>query len=296
MHELQRMALFCDIEAFCQAFVPVYHRHLLLTGQCHRLRQPALGLSEMMTLLVSFPWSPYRTCNHYSLDSVVPPLRPYFPTCVRSSRFVELMPRALGPLCGSLHTRKGRCTGMAFIDSTPLAVCHHRRIAAPKVFAGWATRGKTSMGWCYGFQLHLLVHDAGERLALHLTPGHGDDRQPVPILALALCGQLCGDRGYISQPWHDVLCAHGLALLTKVRQTMKNRLRRLWDKLRLRKRPLLEPLNDQLKTISQIAHTRHRSVTGFMVNLRAGLIAYTYRPRKPSLGLRRTPTLPVLVV
>ena len=46
----------------------------------------------------------------------------------------------------------------------------------------------------------------------------------------------------------------------------------------------------------QIEHTRHRSVTGFMVNLMAGLIAYTYQPKKPSLGLRRDPTLPMLMV
>jgi hypothetical protein len=296
MSQLQLSAMFCDIDDFCKAFVPVYHQHLLPTGQRHRVRQPALGLSEIMTILVYFHWSHYRTFKHYYLDHVVPHLHPYFPTCVSYSRFVELIPRALVPLCCYLQTRKGRCTGIAFIDSTPLAVCHNRRIPAHKVFAGWATRGKTSMGWFYGFKLHLIVHDEGELLAFQLTPGHVDDRRPVPILTLALFGQLFGDRGYISQALHDILFAQGLELLTKVRKNMKNRLIRLWDKLMLRKRTLIETMNDQLKNISQIEHTRHRSVTGFMVNLLAGLIAYTYRPRKPSLGLRRTPTLPVLVV
>ena len=90
--------------------------------------------------------------------------------------------------------------------------------------------------------------------------------------------------------------AQGLELLTKIRKNMKNRVMRLWDKLLLRKRSLIETINDQLKNISQIEHTRHRSVTGFMVNLVAGLVAYTYRPKKPSLGLRDDPSLPVLVI
>jgi hypothetical protein len=119
------------------------------------------------------------------------------------------------------------------------------------------------------------VNDEGELLAFCLTPGQVDDRQPVPGLTKALFGQLFGARGYISQALHDALFGDGLTLLTKVRTNMKNRLMRLWDKLLLRKRVLIETINDQLKNISQIEHTRHRSVTGLMVNLVAGLVAYS---------------------
>jgi hypothetical protein len=174
---------------------------------------------------------------------VAPHLQPYFPQLVSYTRFVELMPQALIPLCGYLRTRKGRCTGIAFIDSTALAVCHNRRLATHKVFKGWAARGKTSMGWFYGFKLHLIVNDEGELLAFQLTPGHVDDRRPVPRLAKGLLGQLFGDRGYISQVLHDVLWGQGLELLTKVRRNMKNRLMRLEDKLLLRKRALIETIN-----------------------------------------------------
>jgi DDE family transposase len=296
MNELQLTAMFCDIDDFCKQFEPLYTRRLLQSSHRHRTRQTALALSEIMTILVSFHCSHYRTFKHYYTDYVERHLRQYFPTLVRYTRFVELVPRALVPLCCYLHTRKGRCTGIAFVDSTPLAVCHNRRINAHRVFAGWATRGKTSMGWFYGFKLHLIVNDAGELLAFCLTPGHIDDRKPVPALSKRLFGQLFGDRGYISQALHDTLFAHGLALFTKIRKNMKNRLMRLWDKLLLRKRALIETINDQLKNISQIEHTRHRSVTGFMVNLLAGLVAYSYQPKKPSLGLRRDPMLPVLMV
>jgi hypothetical protein len=288
--------MFCDIDDFCKWFEPISHRYLLQAGHRHRRRQTALALSEIMTILVYFHCSHYRTFKHYYTDYVTPHLRPYFPTLVSYTRFVELVPRALVPLCCYLHTRKGRCTGIAFVDSTRLAVCHNRRINAHRVFAGWATRGKTSVGWFYGFKLHLIVNDAGEFLAFQLTPGNVDDRRPVPTLTKGLFGQLFGDRGYISQALHDELFAQGLELLTKIRKNMKNRLMRLWDKLLLRKRALIETINDQLKNISQIEHTRHRSVTGFMVNLLAGLVAYTYQPKKPSLGLKRDPLLPVIVM
>jgi len=175
-------------------------------------------------------------------------------------------------------------------------VCDNHRIATHKVFAGLAARGKTSMGWFYGFKLHLIVNDEGELLAFRLTPGNVDDRQPVVKLTAGLYGPLFGDRGYISQALHDVLLRHGLELLTKIRRHMTNRLLRLWDKLLLRKRALIETVNDQLKNISHIEHTRHRSVTGFMVNLVAGLVAYSYRPKKPSLGLRQDALVPMLVV
>jgi hypothetical protein len=296
MHELQLITMFCDIDDFCKQFEPIFTRHLLQAGQRHRARQTGLALSELMTILVAFHCSHYRTFKHYYLAHVEPHLRPYFPTLVSYSRFVELLPRALVPLCCYLHTRKGRCTGIAFIDSTPLAVCHNRRIKTHRVFAEWATRGKTSMGWFYGFKLHLIVNDEGELLAFCLTPGHIDDRKPVPQLTKRLFGQLFGDRGYISQALHDALFAQGLELLTKIRKNMQNRLMRLWDKLLLRKRALIETINDQLKNISQIEHTRHRSVTGFMVNLIAGLVAYSFQPKKPSLGLRDDLRLPVCVV
>ena len=259
MHELQLITMFCDIDDFCKRFAPILRRHLLQPGPGSRLRQPALALSEIMTIIVAFHWSHYRTFKHYSTNYVAPHLRPYFPTLVSYTRFVGLMPRALVPLCCYLHTRKGRCTGIAFIDSTPLVVCHNRRITSHKVFAGWAARSQTSMGWFYGFTLHLLVNDAGELLAFCLTPGPVDDRQPVPALTKQLFGQLFGDRGYISQALHDLLFAQGLELLTKIRKNMKNRLMRWWDKLLLRKRALIESINDQLKNISQIEHTRHRS-------------------------------------
>jgi hypothetical protein len=290
------IAMFCEIDDFCKGFEPLYTRRLLHNGQRQRVRPSQLSLSEIRTILVYFHRSHYRDFTHYYTAYVATHLRPYFPAVVSYRRFVELRPRALVPLGGYLHTRRGRCTGITFVDSTSLAVCHNRRIRRPKVFAGSATRGKSSMGWFFGFKLHLMVNDEGELVACRVTTGAVNDQGPVERMARGLWGQLFGDRGYISRALHQTLWAQRLALITLRRRNMKPRLMRLWDRLLLRQRLLIETLHDQLKNISQIEHSRHRSLTGFMVNLVGGLLAYTFQPKKPSLGLWRGESgLPVVV-
>ena len=153
------------------------------------------------------------------------------------------------------------------------------------MFQGAARLGKTTIGWFFGFKLHLIINECGELLAVRLTPGNVDDRQPVPDLTQELVGKLFGDKGYISAELFRQLWDRGLQLVTHVRSNMKNALMPLFDKILLRKRSLIETVNDQLKNISQIEHTRHRSRENFMVNLVAGLIAYTHQTKKPSLSL-----------
>jgi hypothetical protein len=196
------------------------------------------------------------------------------------------MPRYLVPLAIYLHTQLGECSGISFIDSTSLSVCHPARIQQHRVFAVDARRGKTSVGWCYGFKLHLVVNDRGELLAFCLTPGNIDDRKPVPRVVRRLFGRLFGDKGYISQPLAEqLLVTQGLRLITKLRKNMRNILLPLADRLLLRKRALIETIIDQLKNVCQIEHSRHRSPFNFLVHLLAGLVAYCHQPKKPSLDL-----------
>jgi hypothetical protein len=243
-------------------------------------------LSEVMTIVVSFHQSGYRTFKDYFLRYVQPPLRGAFPQLVSYSRCVELMAHALVPLGAYCQTRKGRSEGVAFIDSTLLSVCHPKRSGRHKVFAGLARWGRNSLGWGYGFKLHLVINDVGDLLACRLTVANVDDRVPVPALVAKVKGKVFGDRGYISQALFDSLFSQGVPLITKLRKDMRNKLLPMLDKLLLRKRSLIEAVNDQLKNISQINHSRHRSVTNFFVNLVAGLSAYTYQPKKPSLHIR----------
>jgi len=250
-----------------------------------------------MTIIIYFHQARYRDFKTYYTQYVLKHLRPEFPDLVSYNRFVELMPLTFIPLYLYLHTRLGPVTGVSFIDATTLPVCHNRRIERHKVFAGLAQRGKTSMGWFFGFKLHLIISDQGELLAFYVSPGNMDDRVPVPKLAQRLFGKLFGDKGYISQPLFDQLLEQDVHLITAVRKNMKNRLMPLADRLLLRKRALIETVNDQLKNISQIAHTRHRSVPNFLVNVIAGLIAYTFQPKKPALHLNdeELASLPALI-
>jgi len=277
--------LFCDVDDFCRLFLPDWHRQQLQQGERKRRRSCRLVLSDIMTILIHFHQSHYRDFKAFYWLHVCRHLADAFPQRFSYNRFVALIPTALVPLWVYLQTRKGQATGIAFIDATSLVVCHNRRIHSHHVFKKIARRGKTSVGWCYGFKLHRVVNDRGELLAFQVTPGNVDDRKPVPRLAKGLTGKLFGDRGYLSQKLFETLLEQDLQLITKLRKGMKNKLLPLADKLLLRKRALIETINDQLKNISQIAHTRHRSVINWMVNLLAGLVASTHQPKKPSLNL-----------
>lgn len=279
------LELFCAVDDFCQAVEPDMRKQQLSDGSRRRERAGQLYPSEIMTILIHFHQSQYRTFKAYYTQHVLVHLRSEFPHLVSYGRLVQLMPRVLALLCGYLFTCLGNCTGISFVDSTAIAVCDNRRIQQHKVFAGIAARGKTSMGWFFGFKLHLVVNDRGELLGLCLTPGNRADVKLLPKLVTRLFGKLFGDRGYVSQPLFEQLLAQGVQLITKLKKGMKNRLMPLADKLLLRQRAISETINDQLKNISHIEHTRHRSPINFLVNLVCGLIAYCHQPKKPSLHL-----------
>jgi Transposase DDE domain len=278
------LELFVEVDDFYQAFEAKVGKQQL-PGKGKRGPTATLSESELMTIVIHFHQSNYRDFKHYYQAHVCRYLTGEFPRLLSYNRFVELMSGILLPLIAYLQSRYGNCTGISFVDSTAIAVCHNRRIRRHKVFKDFAQRGKTSVDWFYGFKLHLIVNDQGELLAVFLTPGNTDDRDPLPHMTKDLFGKLFGDRGYVSQPLFEHLFERGLELITTIRKNMKNCLMKLEDKLLLRKRYIIETINDQLKNISQIEHTRHRKPANFAVNLIAGLIAYTHQAKKPSLDL-----------
>ena len=280
------LELFVSVDDFCQVFLPFWECKLMQDGSKKRRRAGELSISEIMTIIIHFHQSHYRDFKTYYTNYVYKHLRSEFPKLVSYERFVILLPSVLGPLSAYLKSLYGRCQGVSFIDSTALRVCDNHRIHNHKVFAQLAQRGKGSMGWFYGFKLHLVVNDCGELLACQITPGNVDDRESVPVLCRRLFGKLIADRGYISQPlFEQLLDTFGVQLITKLRKNMKNRLLPLMDKILLRKRAIIESVVDQLKNISQIQHTRHRSPVNCFINIIAGLIAYCHQPKKPSLNL-----------
>ncbi len=206
-------------------------------------------------------------------------LRREFPHLPSYNRFVELMADVLQPIVAFMESRCGKSDGITCVDSTPLRVCQNIRIPRHKTFVDEAGRGKSSTGWFYGFKLHFTVNDRGDILSFCFTRGNVGDRQPVPFLAKGLLGKLFGDRGYISKKLTELLAEDHVELITTVKKNMKPKVLAVFDKLILRKRSIIETINDQLKNIFDLEHSRHRSLTHYFVNAVAGLIAYSYQEK-----------------
>ena len=278
--------LFCIIDEFCKHFDKENAHRILLssTGKQRRRRAASLSDSEIMTIMLLFHFGTFRNFKHYYLFYIKGTLKSYFPHAVSYNRFVELESRVFFQLMFFLNLKAfGRCTGITFVDSTMIPVCHNLRRYSNKVFKGFAKDGKGTMGWCHGFKLHLACNDRGEIISFVLTSANVDDRDTKVWTSLVkkLYGKLFADRGYISKKLFDSLFEDGIHLVTGLRANMKNKLMPFYDKMMLRKRLIIETINDMLKNTAQIVHSRHRSVNNFIMNLIAALGAYCFFPNKP---------------
>ncbi len=176
--------------------------------------------------------------------------------------------------------------GFLFIDSTPLRFCDRRRINQHKVFKGLAQRGQCSLGWFYGFKLHIVTNNQGGIIDFMITKGNVDDRKPLRFKAFIkkLFGKLFGDKGYISKELFTQLFSNGVHLVTKLRKNMKTKsVTPMANAYHLRKRAIIETIFDQLKNICQVEHSRHRSPVNYFNNIFSALIAYNFKDKKPSL-------------
>ncbi len=294
INEVTEIFYLCD--DFTKEFEKSYKNRVLQadTGKKTRNKPSKLSHSEVMTILISFHLGGYRNLKHYYLFYVSKHMTSEFPKLVSYNRFVELQQQVAFPLVLFLKLcRMGNCTGISFVDSTTIKVCHIKREKQNKVFSGTATKGKSTIGWFFGFKLHIIINDRGEIINFVITQGNVDDREPLNSESFinSVFGKLYADRGYISQKLKDILFVDGIHFVYKLRNNMKGGEIPLQDKINLRKRAVIESVNDELKNICQIEHTRHRSFTNFITNLIAGLLAYSFLPKKPSINVERVDTL-----
>ena len=275
--------IFCIVDEFCKEYDQVVDKHLL--GNPAK-RPLVMSKSEIITIMITFQLSGFRTFKHFYLYYLQKHMQKEFPKTVSYNRFTELMQQNLMPLTLFLKTCcLGKCTGISFIDSTPIRVCKNKRINQNKVFKGIATTGKSTMGWFYGFKLHIIINDKGEILTFTITQANTDDRTPLKTERFLdkIFGKLFADKGYIGKELAQLLFVDGVQIITQVKNNMKNCLMTMSDKILLRKRSVIETVNDELKNICQIEHSRHRSFGNFLTNLISGLIAYSFLPKKPSI-------------
>ena len=258
--------IFCIADDFCKEFEVEMAKNSLPSSPDapKRRRKRMMSDAEVITILICFHFNTYRNFKHYYLSCVCGQWRHLF---LRLACF-------------------GECTGISFVDSTCIPVIHNKREFNMKVFKGIAAKGKSTMGWYVGFKLHLLCNEKGELVNFVLTRANVDDREESVIDTLTdkVFGKLYADRGYISQSLFGHLWDNGVHIVTGLRSNMKQRLMPLYDRIMLRKRSIIESINDMLKNVAQLVHSRHRSVHNFIMNLLAAMGAYCFFSTKPEVN------------
>lgn len=217
--------IFISVDDFCLEFEQEIKKHLLESQSApRRNRSSRLTDSEIITIQILFHFGSFRNFKYFYLYYVSRHMTDLFPNLVSYNRFIELQSKcSIAFMLYVKHCCLGKCTGINFVDSTPLRVCHNRRIHNHKVFTSCAERGHCSLGWFFGFKLHLIINDKGEILAFYLTKGNVDDRdiKVMSDMTNNLFGKLFADKGYISKALSKLLFQDGIQLITKVRKNMK---------------------------------------------------------------------------
>jgi hypothetical protein len=282
------VTIFYHVDEFCKVFEATLKAKSISEDNQKIIRRTcSLSLSEIITICVYYHYSGYKNFKSYYEKQVLVYMKSDFRSLVSYSRFIELKSEAIMPMLLFLKIYCAACTGWSIIDSFSLKVCHNRRIHSHKVFKNLAKRGKTSVGWFYGFKVHFIINNFGEIIDFYITSGNVADNNTnlLEILTRNIFGKLFGDKGYlVNSSFFQLLYENGIHLITKIRKNMKNSLMDISDKLFLRKRGTVESCIGILKTDFEIEHTRHRSPANFLCHVLSTLIAYFFRPTKPSIA------------
>lgn len=279
----QLISIFCEIDDFCKE-LDNYLSGKLLTGPTKNQRGPecCLSISEIMTILILFQSTRFRDFKNFYQGFVTRYWHDYFPSLPSYARFIVLIKRAIFPMTLFAQIKGGKRTGIYYIDSSCLPVCHLKRARRHKTFDDIAEYGRTSVGWFFGLKLHIVINDQGELLTFKITRGNRSDCQEAQSLLAALQGLAFGDKGYISKKLFDALFQQGLKLITRQRKNMKEAVKTDYEKQLLNQRGIIETVIGHLKHHYHVWHTRHRSVINAMTHLVAALAAYAIEPLKLS--------------
>lgn len=204
--------IFYLTDEFCKEFQKSIEGYLI--GNVPK-KKPIMSQSEVISILIIFHGMQHKNMKHFYLNYVQRHLTHLFPNTVSNNRFVELSQQVILPMTMFLKMQcLGDCTGITYVDSTPIRVCNNKRIKRNKVFKDVATVGKSTMGWFFGFMLHLVVNDKGDILNFVITPGNVDDRAPLndSNFLEKIKGKLYADKGYISSKLTQLLFVDGIQL------------------------------------------------------------------------------------
>lgn len=277
--------IFYHTDEFCKLFEKEFSIRVLSEGKNIRKRSSSLLLSEVMTIVIYYQQSGYKTFKDYYTKNNE--LKSAFPGLTSYNRFVELQQKIAMPL--AIFTKLyalGTCDGISYIDSFSLSVSHQKRISSHKTFQEFAARGKTSVGWFYGFKVHVVINGWGEIIDFAITTGNivDNNEQVIEKITKKIYGKVYGDKGYLlNAELFEKLYSKGIHIVTKIRSNMKNKFMDMKDKIMLKKRGVIESVGAILKEDLNIEHSRYRSPISLMINVLAALTAYGFRKKKPSI-------------
>jgi Transposase DDE domain len=275
--------IFSIVDDFCKTYAD-WIQHKLLNSCKQRVRSGKLSLSESVSIMIFYHFSPFKNFKTYYKHFVETGILFKNPPCYE--RFIQIIPSLFMPIIIMMHYLSGRKTGLYYVDSTHFAVCKNIRINRHKTFESFAARGHSSIDWFYGFKLHMIINDKSEIVALKITEGNIDDRKAFEEMAIKkdLKGKCYADKGYISKELFKRLYQKGLLLITGIKKNMKDYLMPILDKIFLRKRFIIETIFGYLKEQFNIKPSKHRSPTNFFASLFSALIAYQIKPTKPLIS------------
>ena len=273
--------IFVKVDDFMKKNEITINEHLI----GHQKWQKKMSKSEIISIIIFFHLSRFRCFSSYYKNVILGVLKDWFPTAYPYEKFIHLQSSVMLEMFFFLNKNcLGETTTANYIDSKPLKVCHIKREKSHRVFDGIAQKGKSSIGYFFGFKLHVICNEIGEIVRFKLTPGNIADNNHdiLQHLFQQLKGMFLGDKGYITT-LKKVFKEQGIHLITKVKKNMKPVYLTHEEKFYLKKRGLIESVFDFLVNQCQIEHTRHRSPQNFLMNLFSGLAAYHFIDKKPSI-------------
>ena len=268
--------IFCIVDDFCKKFEPYFKNQLKKDGFLKRDRKSQTTLSEDLTIVIFYQFSGIKNFKTF-FYAFKKNFISEFPQLCSYNRFIEKKQRLLFPLYTLSECVKGECTGVSYIDSTALPVCHNKRIHTHKVFQKIAKRGKTTMGYFYGFKVHLVLNHTGHIINYSLSSGELHDLHKTFELLKNLWGSAYGDKGYVSSEIFENLRLFKVNIMTYLKKNMKKMREKLvpfQDAINLRNRGVVENTIKGLKIKYSMQQTRSRSVINYFVNIIGSICAH----------------------
>jgi hypothetical protein len=286
--------IYYEVDEFNKRFAEKILQFYKLSGYTPLRKMGRMTMSEVMTILIYYHYSHYKNFKSYYNEHLSKVLQKDFPSLVGYDRFVTLIPLALLPMMMFHIYRCSRSlrTGIYYIDSTRLEVCHPKRAHQNKVFKGIANWGKTSVGWFYGIKLHLIINNLGEVVHTCFTQASTSDSNSSVLFKLLndLDGWVFGDRGYLLNEERLAFAQYDgkIDFFAKPRKNMKQKNKQFMPQLAkdfAKKRPIIETIIGINKEVFNLEHTRHRSVHNAYVHTFSALCAYSFYLKKPKVKL-----------